>query len=170
MKIKHSIFALACGLTLTAGQASHAESSLNNERISDYSSHITIANARYIAGGVTSIMPGLGVGHAVQGRYMEKGWIFTLGQLGFLWGLWYFFVSGLDDDSGDTKKAMSIGERMTMTAFMFGLVGMKIWEMADAWIPSLYKKVSESPVELSPLYAVNKRGRDHFGLSLKYKF
>lgn len=38
---------------------------------------------KYIVGGVLGTYPiGLGIGHAIQGRYSEKGWIFTAGELG----------------------------------------------------------------------------------------
>ena len=36
---------------------------------------------RFIAGGVTGTVLGLGIGHGVQGRWNEKGWIFLLGGL-----------------------------------------------------------------------------------------
>src|SRR5205085_907677 len=44
-----------------------------------------ISDTRYVLGGVIGTYPiGLGLGHAIQGRYMDRGWIFTVGELGSL--------------------------------------------------------------------------------------
>ena len=107
---------------------------------------------------------------------MEKGWIFTTGEVVFLGGYLYFALSTaksvLDDMeqeqqsvSGETKKwgAGAI-------ACLVGLVGLRVWEMADAWMLPSHYKVSKSPFELSPLYSMNSQGQADFGLSLKYKF
>ena len=41
-----------------------------------------ISQTRYIIGGILGTYPiGLGVGHAVQGRWSQMGWIFTAGEL-----------------------------------------------------------------------------------------
>ena len=41
----------------------------------------TVSKTNYYAGGALSILPGFGIGHAVQGRWREKGWIFTAGEV-----------------------------------------------------------------------------------------
>src|SRR5262245_13896284 len=39
-----------------------------------------ISDSQRIRGGVASLFFGLGLGQAVQGRWTETGWIFTLGE------------------------------------------------------------------------------------------
>ena len=112
-----------------------------------------------------------GLGHIIQGRYMERGWIFTVGGLVLGGGLLYFGLSFIENAFSDTGEDQTSALGVGAVACLFGIVGLKIWEIADAWmLPSHYKESIGKPIELSPLYAVNKRGRDHFGLSLKYKF
>ena len=40
-----------------------------------------ISKETYVSGGLTAIV-GFGLGHAILGRYKEKGWIFTLSEAG----------------------------------------------------------------------------------------
>src|SRR5262245_55241343 len=42
-----------------------------------------ISDGQHIGGGVLAIFPGFGIGQAVQGRWLEKGWMFTLGEAVF---------------------------------------------------------------------------------------
>jgi hypothetical protein len=39
-----------------------------------------ISHDRWIAGGVYAVLFGFGLGQAEQGRWLERGWIFTLGE------------------------------------------------------------------------------------------
>src|SRR4051812_36567936 len=39
-----------------------------------------MGNGRYISGGAVGSIFGFGIGHAIQGRYSEKGWIFAVGE------------------------------------------------------------------------------------------
>ena len=47
-----------------------------------------------LVAGIASIFPGFGLGHALQGRWLDKGWIFTTGGIltagGFLASLSYW--------------------------------------------------------------------------------
>jgi hypothetical protein len=43
-----------------------------------------ISNGRQVLGTVLAIWPGFGLGQAVEGRWHERGWIFTLGEAGSL--------------------------------------------------------------------------------------
>jgi len=40
----------------------------------------TVSTGQYITGGLVGSFLGFGIGHAIQGRYLEKGYIFTLGE------------------------------------------------------------------------------------------
>ena len=163
--MKQIIFALLCGAALTAGSfAAKAESLTEYGGEASNPSYVHITNARYTAGGFLSIIPGFGIGHAAQRRWLEKGWIFTIGEVLLLGGLIYSLLH-MKSIAPETRLIRAAG-----LPCLVGLVGLRGWEMADAWnLPSHYK-VSKSPFELSPLYSMNSQGQADFGLSLKYKF
>lgn len=87
-----------------------------------------ISTGRYILGGVLSIWPGLGIGQAVQLRYMDRGWIFTVGELGSA----TVAVVGLAQCMGDTLVEHTCDSSL-MTLGLAGLAVFKIWEVVDAW-------------------------------------
>ena len=136
-----------------------------------YGESKTISQGRYIGGGVASIFLGWGIGHAVQGRYSERGWIFTAGG-----ALSAIGVIGLF--SSLTKSALENPENTSLSgadyAFMGALIvgaGIRIWEMIDAWfLPSHYKIVKESSFQIKPLAFYDPSNKFHYGLSLNYKF
>jgi hypothetical protein len=39
-----------------------------------------ISSAEHIGGGIAGAVIGLGIGQALQGRWAERGWLFTLGE------------------------------------------------------------------------------------------
>ena len=137
----------------------------------------TISQAQYIAGGVMSIVAPFGIGQAIQGRWLESGWIFTLsGTLigsgvlsqfftssgGLIAPLWTKFV--VEDE--DLARATLIGLSLASMAFY-------IWGIADAWrLPSRYKVVKAPKFQVSPLYIASYKERSTagLGLSFKYKF
>ena len=135
----------------------------------------TITNGQYIGGGVVSLFVGYGIGHAIQGRYMERGWIFTAAELGVLSVFIGSLVYSLKDlKSGDTIEyvtdIMDHAAKPLSLISLLAFVGVRIWEVVDVWnLPSDYKIVKESPFQLSPLYAYNGNNLD-LGLSLKYRF
>jgi len=90
-----------------------------------------IGTGRYVTGGVLSIYPGFGIGHAVQGRYAEKGWIFTAGEAAFA----TIAIIGLGE-CGMTSAISSQNDCKGNDKILVGLAGFtgfKIWEMVDAW-------------------------------------
>lgn len=83
--------------------------------------------------GVTAaIFVGFGLGHVVQGRWLERGWIFTLGQtlgtIGTIYG------------HDRAKRECPVGERCTSTGVkiyvggMIALIGFYAGGILDAWI------------------------------------
>lgn len=90
-----------------------------------------ISQTRYVIGGILATYPlGLGIGHAVQGRYTEKGWIFTVGELASLAVLMAGFGDCVDNWSSNKECNGSGG---LVFAGVFGFVGFRIWEAVDAW-------------------------------------
>lgn len=45
-----------------------------------HAEQIEYSTPRYITGGILSFYPGFGVGHAVQGRWLDRGWIYTASE------------------------------------------------------------------------------------------
>lgn len=143
----------------------------------------TIKNEKYIMGGLAAVAPGFGAGHAVQGRYFERGWIFTVSELTALYGwLQAYSYGGLDPfapfirlkgkitrESAEDQDAAVF--KTLQYVFLAVFAGFKAWEMADAWIlPSHYKKIrAESSLKLAP-YAFQSRRDMSLGMALSYKF
>ena len=142
------------------------ENESQEDSISQNFQHKTISNETYIAGGVTSLI-GFGIGHAIQGRYLEKGWIFTLLDVGIIAGAYASFVGGL------SLAYSTKGDLGNLIFVFYGIVtagiGLRVWQTVDAWLlPDHYKVVRN--IELSPdLYTTNN-GDLVLGLSLKYRF
>ena len=140
----------------------------------------TMLNGQYVGGGVVSLFVGYGIGHAIQGRYMERGWIFTASELGvlavFMSTLIYSLKDVISDDYQPNDNIEYVTYIMDHAAkplpliSLLAFVGVRIWEVVDVWnLPSDYKIVKESPFQLSPLYVYNRNNLD-LGLSLKYRF
>jgi hypothetical protein len=91
-----------------------------------------ISDGQYIGGGLLSIFPGFGIGQAVQGRWSDRGYIFTLGETAAM-GLVIYGISKNDcflaiDPCHDDSDG--VGE------FLVGLLaytGFRVWEIIDAW-------------------------------------
>lgn len=97
-----------------------------------------ISDARYVIGGILGVYPGFGIGHAVQGRYSQRGWIFTVGEVGSLMA----FVLGAVNCWGTTNSSGSCdGTGITIGAL--GYFGFKIWEIVDIWA---------APIEINQRY------------------
>ena len=91
-----------------------------------------ISDASYIIGGILATYPlGLGIGHAVQGRYADTGYIFTIGELGSLAVL----VAGIGDCSDDWWDEDDDEDCNGGLIFLgaAGYLGFRIWEAIDAW-------------------------------------
>jgi hypothetical protein len=90
-----------------------------------------ISQTQYIVGGILGTYPGLGIGHAVQGLWLERGWKFTAAQLGAIAlvsiGAGECFGGMFDDDgaSDDDCDKMMLG--------ILGYIGARVWEIYDVW-------------------------------------
>jgi hypothetical protein len=121
-----------------------------------------IGDTAYIAGGLLSIYPGFGVGHAVQGRFTDKGWIFTAGELGSL-GL---ILAGAGDCwSSSSSNNQTCNGGGAIVFGVLGFVGFRVWEVVDAWVAppqinnhyrSLRAQMYQS--SLQPVFAPTKDG------------
>ncbi|MGZ3743527.1 MAG: hypothetical protein ACXWRE_04505 [Pseudobdellovibrionaceae bacterium] len=122
-----------------------------------------ISTTSYVVGGILGTYPlGLGIGHAIQGRYTDKGWIFTVGELASV-----AVVAAGVGSCWDSVTATS-GSCNSSTLFLgaVGYVGFRIWEIVDVWAAPLeinrryheLKLRMEPRVSLSPMIAPTKDG------------
>ena len=166
-------------------QAFSEENTVENKLSVTYEDSKTISHGKYIGGGVASVLLGWGVGHAIQGRYSEKGWIFTAGgalmTLGFValgsnfkYIIVYYLFSFLGDMFLSEEDRYADGLPGVIYLYLgatFVGLSLKVWEIVDAWVlPPHYKVVKESPFEIKPLAFYDPNTKLNYGLSFKYKF
>ena len=111
-----------------------------------------------------AVVPGYGVGHVVQGRWLERGWIFTLVQTVSL-GFWLTYA--MKNLGANYSSRVIVRKNVAGGVY----VGSKIWEIADAVLNAPHHKMGKSPrFQVNPLFVW--RPSDHYdlGLSLKYRF
>lgn len=105
-----------------------------------------ISTAQHVAGALLALSPGFGAGQLAQGRWLDKGWIFTGGEIA---SLALVFSSIRTSDScvhydrvppngdepvgpGTDCDAGSDGDRTRLAIGLGAYVGLRIWEIADA--------------------------------------
>ncbi len=178
MKLKNLLYLLALTVSFSATAEAQgdlfAESMTADRLSSSYDEMKTISTGLYFGGGVASVFLGWGIGHAVQGRYAERGWIFTAGGALFYAGLigWMYSAVSTAAENSQTGSAETISGPQATAFLGIALLGsgLRIWEMIDAFLlPSNYKVVRESPFQIQPVAFYNKSDLN-FGLSLNYKF
>ncbi len=141
-----------------------------------------ISTARYVVGGILGTYPvGFGIGHAVQGRWAEDGWVFTAGELGSL-SLVVAGILGCVDQAFEGSNCSDFESAFIVTGAI-GFLGFRIWEIVDVWSkPPIYnnkyqelkkyietspsKKAVRSSLDLRPLVH-SKFGN---GLVLSFNF
>lgn len=99
-----------------------------------------ISPGEHIGGGVVSLFFGFGVGQAVQGRWSEKGYIFTFGEIAsfgaMLWGIQQLATACDYDYEYGYDNCSENKERRGATLMVGGLIALsvfRIWEVVDAF-------------------------------------
>lgn len=97
-----------------------------------------ISSSDEVLGGLLGIYPGFGIGHIVQGRWKQKGWIFTVGEIASLVALTMGIAGCIedefeDDSFEDNNDSCSSENNFLLAAGTIGFVGFKIWEIVDVW-------------------------------------
>jgi hypothetical protein len=97
-----------------------------------------ISDGQHIGGGLLGTFMGLGIGHAVQGRWGETGWIFTFGEAA-TFGL---FAYGLVDCVAESTEYDAYGNDYqssddcawgSLIVGMLGMTVLRVWEVVDVW-------------------------------------
>jgi hypothetical protein len=93
-----------------------------------------ISDNRYIGGALVGVFFGWGLGQAVQGRYRDTGWIFTVGEGGSTVALIAGLVQvvGCVDEFGDRRCSTRSGETLLIGG-LIGLVAFRAWELIDVF-------------------------------------
>ncbi len=92
-----------------------------------------ISEGAHIGGGLLSLVMGFGLGQAVQGRWDETGWIFTLGEAASIAAIMVGASKSFDDCFvGDERCNDSEGETY-LVAGVVGFLVFRTWEIVDAF-------------------------------------
>ena len=115
----------------------------DDERILE---HGPIPQGRYISGGVVGSIFGFGIGHAIQGTYAKRGWIFTVGELAAL----TVMVASVKNcrteyDSYGYKTDRCDSNAGAVVVGLVGLIGFHVWEVVDLWVtpPRINRRYDE---------------------------
>ena len=164
-----SFFALICQ---SAG-ASFSERKLEEGGSPDFSARSVkrISQSRYVAGGlIGTFLPfDFGLAHAVQGRYLDRGWIFTVteavGYAGFASSLYWIMTT---ENSTWTSVSLYL-----VSSFVLSLLCLKVFKTQDIWnIPSSYKTARRDPSPSLPSHKEwkTKLARGGPSLSVSFRF
>lgn len=130
-----------------------------------------MSTPRYVTGGIVGTIPGFGLGHVVQERWLERGWIFTVGEVGSL----ALIGVGLNSCFADALSSGDCNNTKTLGWGILGLVVFKVWEFGDVWLTPIirnreYRELKKElekrkKISLAPLLDQNK-----VGLGLAFQF
>lgn len=101
-----------------------------------------ISTGEHIGGGVAALFLGFGIGHAVQGRWSDRGWIFTLGETAsvglMIYGLTRTASCTLDATDGGGCSDSGLG---WIAGGAIAMTGLHLWETIDAFVaPMSYNR------------------------------
>ena len=92
-----------------------------------------ISTGSLIGGGLLGTFVGFGTGHIVYGKYGQRGWIFTVGEVGTIAmatvGAAKIITSCLFDGS---SSGCSTGSGLFILGGV-GFFGFRLWELIDVW-------------------------------------
>jgi hypothetical protein len=116
-----------------------------------------ISEGQHFGGAVASVLFGFGIGQAVQGRYGETGWIFTVGEIASVTALMVGVFQTFDDCAFDERCSDNNSGAGLMVGGLVGLLVFRVWEVVDAFggPPKHNRKVRDLKMRLGipvPMY------------------
>ncbi len=137
-----------------------------------------ISAGAHAGGGIASLFFGFGLGQAVQGRWGDTGWIFTVGETASIVAILVGINNeiedcGFNDDCDNDNDTLIV-------AGIVGIIGFRVWELADAFVgPSNHnRKVRELRLRLgypptqyyglAPYVAPTRHGGGVAGLTFRF--
>lgn len=91
----------------------------------------SITHAREVTGPIVGTVVGLGTGHLIEGRWLDKGWIFTAGETAGL----ALFASGFrcETVAGTYKDTTECNANTFATLGGITFLAFRIWQIVDLW-------------------------------------
>ena len=138
----HTAHAQAPGLTMSFEQPVQNPMSAADQRILIEGE---IGDGQWGAGVLGSVVVGFGAGQAIQGRWHDTGWIFTLGESVSLGAVMFALPVALSESCYDCGRphdtTNSDRAAYVMIGGLIAFAGFHIWEVGDALIgPSLHNQ------------------------------
>lgn len=100
-----------------------------------------ISDGEQIGGGLVALMFGFGLGQAVQGRWGDKGWIFTLGEGVSIAAMFYGLIQAVDCVDGSGRSCNGDQGAGIAVAGILGFTVFRVWETVDAFAaPSAHNR------------------------------
>jgi hypothetical protein len=90
-----------------------------------------ISDGKHLGGGLAAVFFGFGVGQAVQGRWSDTGYIFTLGEGASVVALFYGLGRALSCDGESSCSNEGAG---WMVGGLLAYTALHVWEIADAFV------------------------------------
>ncbi len=95
-----------------------------------------ISDGQHLGGAALAVFMGFGIGQAVQGRWSDRGYIFTLGEIAAIAALIYGAAEMINNcDANLDTVCNSRGNDTGVAPFVVGLIGfsvLRIWEVVDS--------------------------------------
>jgi hypothetical protein len=136
-----------------------------------------ITDGQLIGGGLASLFVGFGVGQAVEGRWHDTGWIFTLGEPVAFGVMIYGVFQSIGCIDNNCSGSHNSGETAAIVGAV-GLVGLRLWEIIDAftgpgrqntkWIGLQQRMGNPIPQYVRPYIAPSAGGGAVAGISLRF--
>lgn len=133
MKFLKYFLATSIVFSVCAGFAATSDNDREESTSSSESNRFPVPTGKYITGGVLASTIGFGIGHGVQGRYAEKGFIFTATEVGGL----ALILAGASTCKEEIDiygtKSTKCSSNSAIVAGAGILIGFRVWEIVDAW-------------------------------------
>jgi len=123
-------------------------------------------SGKALFGSILATVPGFGLGHLVQGRYDENGWLYTFGEAAGLGGAMVMLGIKCDSNNKNCSAAKAIGALVTLGTY----VGLHIWEIVDAWNwDPINSRAAYTPTHTDSTH-VHAPPNGDFSMAMKFKF
>lgn len=136
-----------------------------------------ISPEAHIGGAAVSFFIGFGSGQAVQGRWTDTGWIFTVGEAASIAALFIGIGNEVEDCfdeycDEDNDGLIALG--------LIGLIGFRVWELVDAFagpashnrkVRDLHMRLGYPPsgyYSVAPFVAPTRDGGGVAGFTLRF--
>jgi hypothetical protein len=129
-KIFITMMTLALSLNAFADEGTPTRPAGQGDSSATVSGKVPVPTGKYITGGVLASTVGLGIGHAVEGRYADKGWIFTATEATGI-AMMVAGCSERKDRNDDGVKECNNNGLVVAGAVV--AIGFHVWEIIDAW-------------------------------------